>query len=98
MRTRAIASASRDAARRMTMPGASPKDVADGGDDMVDGESEMLEQDGRRRRFAEAVDTDDGAGGIADGSDVFAPVVGDACLDSDPRQAAGQHGVTISGV
>src|SRR5690349_18600825 len=76
MRTPAIASASRGAARRMTMPGALSKDSADGGDDMIDGEAEMLEQHGRRGRFPETVDADNSAGGIVDGADVFAPVVG----------------------
>src|SRR6185312_5547966 len=98
MRTRAIASASRGAARRMTMPGELSKNAADGGDDMIDGEAEMLEQHGRGGRFPETIDADDSAGGIVDGADVFAPVVGDAGLDRDARQPARQYRLAISGV
>src|SRR5512140_2543185 len=93
MRTSAIAGASCGVARRMSIVIASATSRDDAPDrlhDVVDGEAEMLEQRRSRRRFAVAVDADDGGGRIVDGADVLAPAFGRSGLDGEPRNAARQ--------
>src|SRR5436190_11809297 len=62
-----------------------------GGDDVLNGEAEVLEQHAGRSRLAERVDADD----RAIESHVFAPVVGHARFDSDTRGAARKDSVTV---
>src|SRR5712672_3311687 len=59
--------------------------------DMLDGETEILEQHAARRGLAEAVDTDHGAAAVVDRTHVFAPEIGDARLDRDARHTREKH-------
>src|SRR6478736_6266733 len=71
--------------------GSASQDRLHGGDDVLDGEAEMLEQHACRRRFAETVDADDGAARIVDRADILAPEIGHSGLDGDARYTARKH-------
>src|SRR5258707_12895734 len=59
--------------------------------DMLDGETEILEQHAARRGLAEAVDADDGAAAGVDRTHVVAPEIGDARLDRYARHTTEKH-------
>src|SRR5438552_12259738 len=65
-----------------------------GGDDVLNGEAEVLEQHAGRSGLAESVDADD----RAVESHVFVPVVGHARFDRDVRDAARKDGVAVARV
>src|SRR5260370_3857672 len=66
--------------------------------DIPDGETKILEQHAARRGLAETVDADHGAAAVVDRTHVFAPEIGDACLDGDARHTMEKHTVAPGGV
>src|ERR1700682_3901106 len=71
------------------------KHAAHGGNDIFYRETEMLEQDGGGRRFAESVDADSRAARVVHRADVLAPEVADARFDRDSGNAARKYASAI---